>query len=346
MNQAPVLNGKTLARRRVKEEHVARRTIGEQKSAPKTEPIGTALLVGVPCVATLFLVLLHGYEGWWYPLATIIHHPETANPAFGYRQLLPMLARAFEHIVPAASDHNAFVATQLVAIVATVFLCGEWTRLFLPRFGRPLGYLLTTVMLAPTLDYWDFYDIAIVGFWAACLWLLYRKEWIGYTTVFALATLNHENNLLLVPVAVLFAASRMRISRLAIFAGAQVALFAAIRYAIIHAVHGARLWDFRLTENLEFWRWYSPRQLVYAAIVLVPWWLLAVRGWRKAPALVRCGGLAWLGLVAVTILFGRFDEARQFDAFIPVAIALIACWLNEETSKRRMSPAFASAGHD
>lgn len=297
------------------------------------------MLVAVPCVATLFLVLLRGYEGWWYQLTTIMHHPGAANPAFGYRLLLPMLARAFQHIVPTASDHNAFVATQLVAIVATVFLCGEWTRLFLPRFGRSLGYLLTTLMLAPTMGYWDFYDIAIVGFWAACLLLLYREEWIGYTIVFALATLNHENNLLLVPVAVLFAASRMRISRLAIFATAQVALFAGIRYAAIHAVHGSGLWDWRLSENLKFWHWYSPRQLVYAWIVLVPWWLLAWRGWRSAPSLLRCGALAWLGLAAVTTLFGRYDEARQFDAFIPIAIALIACWMNEETSKRRLIPA-------
>ena len=266
-------------------------------------------------------------EREFYPLATIIHHPEAANPAFGYRLLFPLCARLVEHLRPSLTDHNAFVVVQTIVIALTVWLVGEWVRLFWPRFGRPLGYVLLAVMLTPTISYLNFYDIAIVGFWAACLWLLYHQHWIGYLVVFGIATLNHENNLLLIPVAFVFALRSMSLLRLALLTAAQLALYGSLRYAVIHAVHGAPLWDNRLAQNLAFWQAYSTKALVYSALVLWPWWGLAAKGWKHAPRLLRCASLALPGLFLVTLLFGRFDEARQFDALIPIVIALVACWL-------------------
>lgn len=288
------------------------------------------VLVGVPCAASLFLALLHGYEGSWYPLSTIIHQPQLANAAFGYRLLFPAMARFVEFVYPNATDHNAFVAVQGLVIIATTYLSGEWAHLFLPRFGRPLGYVLLTIMLSPTISYWTFYDIAIVGFWIASLLSLYHGRWRAYLLIFALATLNHENILVLVPVSVLYATRRLGVREAVLLGVAQIIVYASLRYLVIHGLHGAGLWDYRLPQNLLFWRTYPARELIYAWIVLIPWWVLAARGWLNAPTLVRCSTLALPGLILVTTLFGKYDEARQFDAFIPVCIALIACRIRRE----------------
>jgi hypothetical protein len=319
-------------------------------SRPKREGSGLILkptrvagLVGVACAAVLMQVVLHGREGSWYPLSTIIHRPQLADPAFGYRLLLPSLARAFEVLIPRATDHNAFIATQILVIAVMIYLCGMWTRLFLPRLGRPLGYLLATVMLVPTMNYWTFYDLAIVAFWSGCLLLLYYDRWLSYLIVFGFGVLNHENMLLLVPVAVLYGFGRLRLPRLLAFAFVQLFLYAGLRYAVIHGVHGAHPWDNHLRDNIFFWRSYSPRTLICGWLALVPWWLLAMRGWRYAPKLLRCGCIALPGLLLVAIVFGRIEETRLFDAFVPVTSGLIACWVREESRRWMESTAYSES---
>jgi hypothetical protein len=295
---------------------------------PEDNTYKVAVPVGVACAASLVQAVLHGREGSWYVLSTMIHRPQLADPAFGYRLLLPSLARAIEFFLPRATDHNAFIATQILVIAVMIYLCGVWARLFLPGIGAPLGYLLATVMLIPTMNYWTFYDLAIVAFWSGCLLLLYHDRWLTYLIVFGFGVLNHENILLFVPVAVLYGLGRLRLPRLIVFALAQLVLYAGLRYMVIHTVHGARIWDNHLRDNIFFWRSYSLRTLTFGWMALVPWWLLALRGWRYAPKLLRCGCAALPGLLLVAIVFGRIEETRLFDAFIPVTTGLIACWLN------------------
>jgi hypothetical protein len=261
-----------------------------------------------------------------------MHHPERMNAAFGYRLLFPVLAVLLQKILPRLSDHNAFIAVQSLNTGISVFLTGAWSETFFPRYGRPLGYILAALMLIPTIGYWTFYDIAIVGFWTACFLLLYRGQYLGYLAVFAVATLNHENILLIVPCVVAYSWLRMRFPRLVLFTCAQVALWYGLRQLVIHLSPSGALFDWRLWQNLAFWKTYSFRELAFAASVLVPWWLVALRGWKDAPRILRTGLLAWPGLFLVTMLFGRLSEARQFVAFIPICIGLICSWLDREQS--------------
>ena len=82
----------------------------------------------------------------------MIHHPQRADPAFGDRLLLPFAGTSHEFFFPRATDHDAFIATQILPIGVMIYLCGAWTRLSLPGLGAPLGYLLATVMLVPTMN--------------------------------------------------------------------------------------------------------------------------------------------------------------------------------------------------
>jgi hypothetical protein len=287
-------------------------------------------LMGLASAMTMLMALERGYEGTWYRLSTIMHNPQAANPAFGYRLLFPLFAAKLQVLAPSLTDHNCFVAVQCVIIAVTVYLSGQWASLFLPRFGKLFGYILLPLIVCPTINYWTFYDIAIIGFWTACLLLLNYRHLLTYMAVFAVATLNHENILLLVPCAVLFNFGRMKFPRLVLFAMLQIALWSAIRYLLISLVPAGPVFDNRLWQNLVFWRYYPVRALLFASMILVPWWILALMGWKHAPSLLRCSAISLPGLFVVTTLFGKYDEARQFAAFAPTCIALIVCWLRSE----------------
>src|SRR5262249_45165343 len=74
----------------------------------------------IGCAATMLIALEQGHEGSFYELSTIMHQPAMANAAFGYRLLLPSLAVGLEGVRRSLTDHNAFIATQILAIVAAV----------------------------------------------------------------------------------------------------------------------------------------------------------------------------------------------------------------------------------
>lgn len=134
----------------------------------------SAWSTAIGCGASMLVALERGFEGGFYPLSTIMHTPWRANAAFGYRLLLPSVAVKLQQLFPRLTDHNCFIATQVLAIAAAIYLSGEWARIFLPRFGRHFGYAAVTLMICPTIDYWNFYDIGIVAIWTGCLLLLYR----------------------------------------------------------------------------------------------------------------------------------------------------------------------------
>jgi hypothetical protein len=281
----------------------------------------------VGCAATMLVALEHGREGSFYELNTIMHRPATANAAFGYRILLPSVAVQLEGVQHSLTDHNAFIATQILAIVAALVLSGEWGRLFLPRFGRPFGYVVATLMICPTIQYFTFYDIAIVAFWTGCLLLLYRRQLALFVSLLAIGTLNHENTLLLVPCAVAYCWPCMKLGRLFLFTIAQVAAWILVRMLVIRFQPAGAFFDNRIWDNLHFWHFYTAQGLFFAWVVLLPWWVLAILGWRHSPYLLKCSALSLPGLFMVTFLFGKFDEARQFAAFTPTCIGLMACWL-------------------
>lgn len=283
------------------------------------------ILMWAVCTITILGALENGYEGAFYPLSTYIHFTRGIEGPYAYRILFPLFAALLERIWPSLSDIAAFKATQLVCIGATVYLSGKWASLFLAN-GRILGYMLVALMLAPTINYWNFYDIALIGFWTGCLLLLYFEKPWAYFLVFAIATLNHENVLLLVPTAALYFWKRMPMPRLAVFAVGQLAVWVLIRYALVFSFPIPHVIFFNfLRSNLEFWKYYDRRGYTYTAVVLLPGWALAAMGWKYAPRILRCAALTLPGLILVTVLFGKFDEARQFDGFIPTCVGLITC---------------------
>src|SRR5205085_1639332 len=124
-----------------------------------------------------------------------------AAPPFNHRLLFVLLARVFHWMNPALHVPACYFLSQIVAAGAAFLVIEPWARRFVaPRhaeWSRPILLLL----LIPTFTYWTFFDLGIVFFHTAALLALMRRRDGWFLLAFAAGTLNHENTLLLVPVA-------------------------------------------------------------------------------------------------------------------------------------------------
>ena len=126
--------------------------------------------------------------------------------------------------------------------------------------------------------------------------------------------------------------------KLAALTVAQLAAWTGVRYLVVSMFPGEPVLFENHLFNLTFWRYYYSHALFYFAASLFPWWALAAMGWKYAPRILRCAALSFPGLIVVTFLFGKFDEPRQFDAFIPTCVGFIACLIASLTRPDSTNP--------
>jgi hypothetical protein len=275
--------------------------------------------VTLGCAWALFICLTkHGFDSTWYPLHAQIHNP-TALKVVGHRVLLPWCALMLQNLVPALNDVRAYWVTQAVMCLLASVAVGYWSAEVLgPRF-RAAGQALMVVMVSATIGYYTFYDIAIVFFFTAALLCLKREWYAAFVALVGVATLNHENILLVIPVAALIlfdtAPRRIWIG----VPGTALAAHIAARLLVHHFMANDSAADLRFWTNLAEFASVKPI-LLKSAITVIPWWIAAMYGFAVSDRFIRrCSVLLPL-LIAVTYLFGKFYESRQFDAFVPVAI--------------------------
>ena len=106
-----------------------------------------------------------GYEGDWYPLATLLSEPE-AMPIFGRRLLFAWPAKLLTSLHPAFTPYRAFLVVQAGVAWLACAAAGWFCR----RFSGPLfalaGEAVFALMTAAVIDYYNFYDIGIPLFFA------------------------------------------------------------------------------------------------------------------------------------------------------------------------------------
>jgi hypothetical protein len=287
-----------------------------------------SLLVLLACSSTLFILLARtGYEAEWYKLERLMTDP-TSVPIFGQRLLFVWLANLIQGLTPSLSHLRAFYATQLLIIVFTIWIIGRWSATVAGPPTRFIGQGLLVLMLAPTLRYHTFYDIGIVFFYTACLLLLYSGRYLWFVVALGVATLNHENSLLLIPLSayLLYDDEPRRI-----WIGIPVlalGVYVVVRLGMQWALPTDTQFHLRIWTNLAN-PYTATRLVVESAAILVPWWAAGLCGFPAAGTFIRRATALLPLLILVTWFFGQFHEPRQFDAFIPVAIALILVVLRE-----------------
>jgi hypothetical protein len=111
------------------------------------------------------------------------------------------------------------------------------------------------------------------------------------------------------------------VRKTAVIAGGALAAFVAVKAGISLAVPMSSTFHFRIITNL--WELaHEPGAIGLSLAGLFSMCLCTALGWRSAaPGLRRSALFLMIPLFAVTFLFGKFREPRQFDAFIPLAIA-------------------------
>jgi hypothetical protein len=278
--------------------------------------------------ASIFIILAtFARDEYFAPLETLMTDPKSL-PVYGQRLLMIWIAKAVKVLLPSFSYRRAYLATQLFATVGAVYVMGKWSALFIGEKWKLVGQCLLVTMLIPTITYSTFYDIPMIGVYTLCLLLLYKGRYVYFLSALAVGTLNHENTLLLVPVAalVLWGVAPWRVSL-------------GIPFAAFAGWGGARVVVQRLipaTSHFEWHVWtnlialsHPSAELAKSIMTLMFWLICAAIGFRSANQFVRRATVLLPSLVAVTFVAGRFVEARQFDAFIPVAIALILSYLHK-----------------
>jgi len=278
------------------------------------------------CSWTIFVILrFQGFEPTWYQLQPLIDSP-ASRPIIGHRILFVWLAQGIHILRPSMGHIMVFMGSQIAAIVFATYMAGRWAAVFVGDRLSFLGQILLVLFLTPTISYYTFYDIGIVGFYcAAFLSLYHRRYWLFVVTV-GLATLNHENALLLIPVALFACYGDLPVRRLLLFSGAAFGVHVGIRAALLILMPMPKVGDLAT--------WTNPIDLAKLPMVmLVSMGLLAFRwacvflGFPSAPPFVRKLAILYPLLIITTTVFGQYHETRQFDAGIPVDIAFVLCYL-------------------
>ncbi len=298
--------------------YFARKTIAPVVSSVKAFD----LAIWLACTASVFVALMsYGHEGDFSPVTVLMQRPQ-AYPITGNRLLMVWVADVLKLLAPSLSYLRCYLLSQLIATGAAMYLMGVWcVMVFGPRY-RALGQVLLAAMLIPTIIYYTFYDIAMVFFYTLCLMLLYRGRYLLFAIVLGIGTLNHENTLLLVLVAAAVLYKNAPLRTFLLVPAGSFLVWASVRVAMQHLMPIKGHFEMHIWTNLLDTS--GPSQgFLKSAAILVFWWWAAIAGMRKADPFLRRAFVLLPALTVVTFVVGKFLEARQWDAFLPVEIALI-----------------------
>ena len=295
------------------------------------------LIFALYAAAFFGFLVYFGSEESWYRIDQIMAYE--GRPPFQHRVLFIFPAQLLQYAMPQLGVIPSFLGAQLLAVLLMLWAVRRLAGLFIRSDLAFVGQALALCMWAPTLSYYTFYDIGIIFVFAFCLYHLLRREWLPYLLMLAAGTFNHEITLFLIVASGFMLLGSMRWSALASFLALQLVLYGLVRLLLFYVLPAHQAWEGgKLLFNLHLLQ-DEPRVLLYSLGPLLLWYALAATGWRHAPPpLLRCV-IILPCLFVMTAVVGQFNESRQFDAFIPVAMAFMLCALNARLGAAARLPA-------
>lgn len=270
----------------------------------------------------------------------------TAYRPYVYRALAPRAVQAVDRLLPSAArtagdslvartpwlaerwhwstPHGSwFVWTFLIQWLSLVVFATSFEALAratlslsgaIPVFGAGIMLLLVPIHFGFQNFVYDFPELAL---FTLALARLAERRWLAFAMVLALAMLNKETSLLLIPVFVIWAWGVLPPPRLATHALAQVAIAAAALLAIraLYAHNPGMPVEFHLQRNLHHQP--GPREIVhglaYSALCFV-----AVMGAPRVPRVALAALIVGTALTATTLFLGFLGEYRDFYELFPL----------------------------
>lgn len=287
------------------------------------ERFGSIALYAALFLTSIFILKLQGYEGSWYRISDAIYFE--AEPPFLHRVLFPSIARLLVEFAD-LNPFMAFTLTQAAVLLALFPIVRRWCR----RFGDPEVAVLAPTLLIPFLfalaDYYTFYDLGIILFYTIGLTLLLEKRTFAHLFLVPVATLNHENFLLLVLVSgLLHNPFRPNTAFDWRFVALQLVLYTLTRATLFVLLPVHRFSEFgKIWINLHYLSEAATNPtILWKTLLLFVWFGVSALGLVGAPTFLRRASVLLPLLVGITFIFGQLNEARQFAAFVPVALALM-----------------------
>jgi hypothetical protein len=301
-----------------------------------------ALYIGV--LLTMWAVTVN-LEAPFLRLDTAINHPGAIGP-FRQRLLFIGVAWLFKLAIPGLLALQYFKLSQLVAAIFTFFVMRAWVRVFVGEEWEWLGSLLLAAMLVPVMAYHNFHDISVVGFYAACLMLLFRKRFVPYMLVYAVGLWNHENLLMVAGVAFIYLWLEGEVKQAVKIAAIQGVIFVLHSIALQHLVPGDRMLmsaaGFAL--NLHPIASYGIKTFILVPMKLAFPIAAAVLAYRYSPRILKLAlPIHFAALFTGTFLYGRFDEARQWNTMFAIIVPMTVILLQRIV--RGSEPARADVGN-
>ena len=81
---------------------------------------------------------------------------------------------------------------------------------------------------------------------------------------------------------------------------------------------------------------------LWKTLILFAWFGVSALGLVDAPSFLRKATVLLPLLIGITLVFGQLNEARQFAAFVPVALALIMCLTKGQNQCRHQGHLFGT----
>ena len=260
----------------------------------------------------------------WYNVQTMMTNPASV-PVVGQRLLLIWPAMLLKYLLPRLSYVQAFVLIQFIAIVLSVYAIGAWSALFVGEQFKWLGQILLTVLLLPTMLFYQAHDIGVVFTYTFCFLFLYRRRYWPFLFMFGIGVLNHQNILLLIPTAVVVMWGREKTSTIG-----RVAALAAIAYFSIQFVLNQTI---PVPQTHEDKVWCNMRQIVelhramvFGLMLTVPWYVGAAAVLAGADPFLKRAAILFPMQVCIYSVYGQLNEARLFHGFLPILIGIYLCY--------------------
>jgi hypothetical protein len=154
--------------------------------------------------------------------------------------------------------------------------------------------------------------------------------------------LNYEGVLLLILVAVFVAYDEKPVKRWLPALAVSLLAYALVRFAMQLAIPMPRQVDWRILSNMMK-PFLLRKETAYCVLALGSWYALALMSFSDCDRRLRRMALLFPLVVAVTFLFGQLYEPRQFDALIPILVAMVLVrvkqklrWSNLDTRQQSL----------
>ncbi len=262
------------------------------------------------------------------PVDVLMSDPGSV-PIFGHRLFFVWLAKAIQTVVPAQSSLHCFYASQVIAALLAIYAVGRWSALHVGESLSSLGQVIAAVLISTCLTYRNFYDIGIVFFYSLALLALYRRRYVWFVVLVTVATLNHENALLLIPTVafLLYDAEPPRVW-VSVVAAALVG-HVLVRVALQWLMPFQKQVDWRIWTNMTK-PFVLPADMAFSILAIGVWYVLGLMSLMACDRRLRRLTVLFPMLLGVTFLFGQFIEPRQFNAFIPVLTVILLSAVREK----------------